>query len=69
MEKLRYTCRVEKKIQNHGVVMGEYLLGDDMVLVQCLGCGVMGIMKRIICRIVMIAPDQEATVFRSLTIR
>lgn len=46
MEKLRYTCRVEKKVQNHGVVMGEYLLGEDMVLVQCLGCGVMGIMQR-----------------------
>lgn len=46
MEKLRYTCRVEKKVKDHGVVMGEYLLGDDKVLVQCLSCGVMGIMDR-----------------------
>lgn len=46
MEKLRYTCRVEKAVKDHGVVMGEYLLGDDMVLVQCLSCGVMGIMAK-----------------------
>ena len=46
MEKLRYTCRVEKKVKDHGIVMDEYLLGDDMVLVQCLSCGVMGIMAK-----------------------
>lgn len=46
MEKMRFQCRVEKAVKNHGVVMGEYLLGDDVVLVQCLSCGVMGVMQR-----------------------
>ena len=46
MEKLRYLCRVEKKDQNHGVLMDEVKLGDGKVLVQCLGCGVMGVMDR-----------------------
>lgn len=46
MEKLRYLCRVEKKVKNHGVVMDEVLLGDDTALVQCLSCGVMGIMLK-----------------------
>jgi hypothetical protein len=46
MEKLRYTCRVEKKVTDHGVVMDEFLLGDNMVCVQCLSCGVMGVMEK-----------------------
>jgi hypothetical protein len=36
MEMLRFQCRVEKKITNHGVKMDEVKLGDGMVLVQCL---------------------------------
>jgi hypothetical protein len=46
MEKLRYLCRVEKKVKDHAVFTDEVKLGDDKVLVQCLGCGVMGIMDR-----------------------
>lgn len=46
MEMLRFQCRVEKKVTNHGVKMDEVKLGDGMVLVQCLGCGVMGVMAR-----------------------
>lgn len=46
MAKLRYLCRVEKAVKDHGVVMDEVLLGDDTVLVQCLSCGVMGIMLK-----------------------
>lgn len=46
MEKLRYLCRVEKKVKDHSVVMDEILLGDDTVFVQCLSCGVMGIMRK-----------------------
>ena len=45
MEKLLYECRVEKKVQAHGVLT-EFNLGDDHVCVQCLGCGVIGIMSR-----------------------
>jgi hypothetical protein len=46
MEKLRFQCRVEKKVTNHSVFEDEFPLGDDVVLVQCLSCGVMGIMQR-----------------------
>jgi hypothetical protein len=46
MEMLRFKCRVEKKITNHGVKMDDVQLGDGKVLVQCLGCGVMGVMDR-----------------------
>ena len=46
MEKLRYLCRIEKKVQNHAVFEDEVKLGDGKVLVQCLGCGVMGVMDR-----------------------
>jgi len=43
MEKLRFQCRVEKKVTFHAVFNNEVPLGDHVVLVQCLGCGVMGI--------------------------
>lgn len=46
MEKLRFQCRVEKKVTNHAVFENEVPLGDEKVLVQCLGCGVMGVMDR-----------------------
>ena len=47
MEMLRFQCRVEKKVTNHGVMLDQVKLGDNKVLVQCLGCGVMGVMDRI----------------------
>lgn len=43
MEKLRFQCRVEKKITNHSVLKNEVPLGDLVAWVQCLSCGVMGI--------------------------
>ena len=43
MEKLRFQCRVEKKITDHSVMKDEFPLGDDVALVQCLSCGVMGV--------------------------
>jgi len=43
MEKLRFQCRVEKKVTNHAVLKNEVPLGDDVALVQCLSCGVMGV--------------------------
>lgn len=43
MEKLRFTCRVEKEIKDHSIIMGEFLLGDGIALIQCLSCGIMGI--------------------------
>ena len=43
MEKLRFQCRVEKKVTNHAVFENEVPLGDDVALVQCLSCGVMGV--------------------------
>ena len=46
MEKLRFQCRVEKKLHDHAVFMDDVQLGQNMVLVQCLGCGVMGVMDR-----------------------
>ena len=46
MEKLRFQCRVEKAVKNHGVMVQEFELGDGMVFVQCLSCGIMGIMNR-----------------------
>ena len=46
MEKLRFQCRVEKKVTNHAVFENEVPLGDDVVMVQCLSCGVMGINQR-----------------------
>jgi hypothetical protein len=45
MEQLRYECRVEKKVQKHSVI-AEFNLGDNNVCVQCLGCGVIGVMDR-----------------------
>ena len=45
MDKLRFQCRVEKKVTNHAVFEQEVPLGDGVALVQCLGCGVMGITK------------------------
>lgn len=45
MEQLRYECRIEKKVQKHGVLT-EFNLGDDHVCVQCLGCGIIGVMSR-----------------------
>jgi hypothetical protein len=43
MEKLRFQCRVEKKVTNHAVLKNEMPLGDAVALVQCLSCGVMGV--------------------------
>ena len=43
MEKLRFQCRVEKKVTDHSVMKDEFPLGDDVALVQCLSCGVMGV--------------------------
>lgn len=43
MRKLRFKCRVEGQIKNHSVLDKEIPLGDDVVFVQCLSCGVMGI--------------------------
>jgi hypothetical protein len=43
MEKLRFHCRVEKKVTNHAVLRDEVQLGDEVVFVQCLSCGVMGV--------------------------
>jgi hypothetical protein len=44
MEKQRFLCRVEKKIKDHSVLKDEFPLGDEVALVQCLSCGVMGVM-------------------------
>jgi len=43
MEKLRFQCRVEKKVTNHAVLKNEVPLGMEVALTQCLSCGVMGI--------------------------
>ena len=43
MEKQRFLCRVEKQITNHSVLKNEVPLGEEVALVQCLSCGVMGI--------------------------
>jgi len=43
MEKLRFQCRVEKAVKDHAVFQNEVPLGDEVVWVQCLSCGVMGI--------------------------
>ncbi len=43
MEKLRFQCRVEKKVTDHAVLKNEVPLGDAVALVQCLSCGVMGV--------------------------
>jgi hypothetical protein len=45
MEQLRYECRIEKKVQKHAII-AEFNLGDSHVCVQCLGCGVIGVMDR-----------------------
>jgi hypothetical protein len=45
MEKLRFQCRVEKTVKDHAVFKSEIPLGDEVVWVQCLSCGVMGINK------------------------
>lgn len=46
MEKLRFRCRVENKVTDHAVFKDKVNLGDGKELVQCLGCGVMGVMDR-----------------------
>jgi hypothetical protein len=46
MEKLRFQCRVEKRIKDHIVFEDELPLGDDTALVQCMSCGVMGVMQK-----------------------
>ena len=46
MEKLRFQCRVEKKVTDHAVFQNEVPLSDEVALVQCLSCGVMGVNKR-----------------------
>jgi len=43
MEKLRFQCRVEKKVTDHAVFENEVPLSPEVALVQCLSCGVMGI--------------------------
>ena len=43
MEKRLFRCRVEKKITSHALFMNEFALGDEVCLVQCLSCGVMGV--------------------------
>ena len=43
MEKLRFRCRAERKVTDHSVLKDEFPLGDEMALVQCLSCGVMGV--------------------------
>lgn len=43
MEQKRFQCRVEKKVTNHAVLADEFPLGDLVVFVQCLSCGVMGV--------------------------
>lgn len=45
MEKLSYECRIEKKVQAHAVIP-EFNLGDESVVVQCLGCGALGVKFR-----------------------
>lgn len=46
MEKLRFQCRVEKRIKDHIVFEDELPLGDDTAFVQCMSCGVMGVMQK-----------------------
>jgi hypothetical protein len=46
MEKLRFQCRVEKKVTDHAVFENEVPLGDAVVMVQCLSCGVMGVNQK-----------------------
>jgi hypothetical protein len=46
MEKLRFQCRVEKRIKDHIVFEDELPLGDEVVFVQCSSCGVMGVMEK-----------------------
>ena len=43
MEKLRFQCRVEKKVTDHAVMKNEVPMGEQVALTQCLSCGVMGI--------------------------
>ena len=43
MELRLFQCRVEKKVTKHSVLDTEFPLGDDVVFVQCLSCGVMGV--------------------------
>jgi hypothetical protein len=43
MEKLRFQCRVEKKVTDHAVFENEVPLGDDVALVHCRRCVFMGI--------------------------
>jgi hypothetical protein len=43
MEKRLFLCRVEKKLTNHGILKNEVPMGEEVALVQCFSCGVMGI--------------------------
>lgn len=46
MEKLRFKCRIEEKVTDHGIFNDKVNLGDGKELVQCLGCGALGVMDR-----------------------
>jgi hypothetical protein len=43
MEQKLFRCRVEKKVTKHAVMANEFPLGELVVFVQCLSCGVMGV--------------------------
>jgi hypothetical protein len=45
MDKIRFKCRVCKKVTNQANLNAdnEFMLGDGKGLLQCLECGVMGV--------------------------
>lgn len=45
METLKLKCRICKSIQNHTIFANEVPMPDNVALVQCRGCGVMGVEK------------------------
>jgi len=46
MESQLSQCRVEKKVTDHAVFANEVPIGDVVVMVQCLSCGVMGVNQK-----------------------
>ena len=43
MDTAKLNCRICKSIQNHTVFANEVPMPDNVALVQCRGCGVMGV--------------------------
>lgn len=43
MQRIKYQCRVEKKLTDHTIVKVSELLPAYTEVLQCLSCGVLGI--------------------------